>query len=113
MGDHSLRSFVEKVDFRTSPGFLEGGESWRTAKEEGLILGEGPVLVVSPLGVFDFEEESKAMRLVSVHPGKTLEEVVAATGFQLVVPAEVPTTSPPTEKELVILRSLDTDGILK
>jgi glutaconate CoA-transferase subunit B len=112
MTDHSPRSFVEKVDFRTAPGFLEGGESWRTAKTQDLIRGEGPLLVISPLAVLDFEEESKTMRLLSVHPGKTVEEVGAATGFSLIVPEKMPETIPPSPEELQLLRSFDTDGVL-
>ena len=113
MTDHSHRSFVEKVSFVTAPGFLDGGESWRKAKAEGKILGGGPALVVSPLAVLDFEEESKAMRLVSVHPEVTVEQVQAATGFALVIPPEVPTTVPPTPTELRLLRELDQQHILR
>lgn len=113
MTDHSPRSFVEKVAFRTAPGFLEGGESWCEAKAQGLIKGNGPSMVVSPLAVLDFEEESKTMRLVSVHPGVTVAQVVAATGFPLVIPEQVPTTTPPTEAELAILRNFDEDGLLR
>ncbi len=113
MTDHSPRTFVEKVAFRTAPGFLDGGDSWRKAKAEGLVKGDGPALVVSTLAVMDFEEDSKAMRLVSVHPGVTVDQVKAATGFELSIPAEVPVTKAPTGQELEILRSLDQDGILR
>lgn len=113
MTDHTPRSFVEKVDFRTAPGFLEGGESWRQAKANGQIRGNGPFLVISPLAVLDFEEESKAMRLVSVHSDTTFEEVIAATGFELIIPAEVPTTVAPSTLELTLLRQFDTSGLLR
>jgi acyl CoA:acetate/3-ketoacid CoA transferase beta subunit len=55
--------------------------------------------------VFDFEPESKRMRIRSVHPGVTVDEVVAATGFELAPPAgDVPETPLPTDEELRILR---------
>ncbi len=113
MPDHNPRSFVEKVSFITAPGFLDGGESWRKVKAEGRYPGDGPALLVSNLGVFDFEEESKAMRLVSLHPNITLEAVIAATGFELIIPPEVPTTSPPNPTELRLLRELDQARLLK
>jgi glutaconate CoA-transferase subunit B len=112
MTDHSPRSFVEKVSFCTAPGFLDGGDSWRAAKAEGLVLGDGPFLVVSNLAVLDFEEESKAMRLVSVHPEVTVEQVKAATGFELIIPENVPTTQPPQPEELRTLREIDESHLL-
>lgn len=113
MTDHSPRSFVEKVSFRTAPGFLEGGDSWRRAKAEGLATGNGPALVISNLAVLDFEEESKAMRLVSVHPNVTIEQVQAATGFDLIIPGSVPVTAPPDQEEIRLLRQLDEQGLLR
>ena len=56
--------------------------------------------VVTNLGVFDFDTPDHRMRLVSVHPGVTVEEVAAATGFALVVPDDVPETRQPTDEEL-------------
>ncbi len=113
MSDHSPRSFVKKVDFRTAPGFLEGGESWRQAQADGLASGNGPVLVISNLAVLDFEEQSKTMRLVSIHPKITLEQIKAATGFELIIPENVPSTTPPSPEELRILREIDQEKLLK
>ncbi len=113
MTDHSPRSFVEKVSFMTAPGFLDGPESWEKAKAEGYIQGGGPALVVTPLAVLDFEDTSRRMRLVSVHPGVTAEQVRAATGFELIIPAEVPTTLPPDPTEMRLLREIDEDGLLR
>jgi acyl CoA:acetate/3-ketoacid CoA transferase beta subunit len=62
--------------------------------------------VVSNLGVFDFESPDRAMRLRSVHPGVTVDEVVAATGFPLAVPDEVPTSRLPTADELELIREV-------
>jgi acyl CoA:acetate/3-ketoacid CoA transferase beta subunit len=62
--------------------------------------------VVSNLGVFDFETPDHSMRLRSVHPGVTVDEVVAATGFDLVVPDDVPTSRLPTPDELRLIRDV-------
>jgi acyl CoA:acetate/3-ketoacid CoA transferase beta subunit len=67
--------------------------------------------VVSNLGVFDFNTPDRVMRLASVHPGVTVDDVRAATGFDLVVPDEVPDTRMPTPEELDLLRTvLDPKG---
>jgi glutaconate CoA-transferase subunit B len=110
--DHSPRTFVEKVSFRTAPGFLEGAASWQQAKAAGLYPGNGPALVVSALGVMDFEPESKAMRLLAVHPGVTLDQIKRATGFELLIPPRGAYTTVPSEAELQILRDLDENKIL-
>jgi len=62
--------------------------------------------VVSNLGVFDFATPDKVMRLASVHPGVSVDDVVAATGFALVVPDDVPQTRLPTPEELDLLRNV-------
>lgn len=111
--DHSPRTFVEKVSFITAPGFLDGPESWSKAKAEGHILSDGPALVVTPLAVMDFEESSRRMRLVSVHSNVTVEQVRAATGFELIIPDEVPTTPPPNPVELRLLREMDEERLLR
>jgi hypothetical protein len=68
--------------------------------------------VVSNLAVMDFETPDHTMRLRSVHPGVTVDEVVAATGFELVVPDDVPETRLPTDEELHVIRDvLDPDGL--
>jgi len=63
-------------------------------------------VVVSNLGVFDFETPDHAMRLRSVHPGVEVDEVVAATGFELVVPDPVPRTRVPSAEELELIREV-------
>ena len=62
--------------------------------------------VVSNLGVFDFETPARTMRLRSVHPGVTVDEVVAATGFELEIPHDVPESRAPTAEELVLIRDV-------
>ena len=78
---HEKRRFVNRVDFVTSPGFLSGEESRR---EAGLITG-GMYRVVTDLGIFGFEEHSKRMQLLALHPGVTADQVQANTGFELLV----------------------------
>jgi glutaconate CoA-transferase subunit B len=107
---HDTSAFVPRVDFLCGPGHMEGGNS---REEAGLPAG-GPRLVVSPLGVFDFEPTTKAMRVRSVHPGATLAQIQQATGFELVVDGTPPTTEMPSAHELQLLRTrVDTRGTLR
>jgi len=111
MNKHDNRSFVEKLDFVSGVGYLSGGNS---RVEAGLPEGGGPCLVVSPLAVMDFEDKSKRMRLKSLHPGISVEEVIQNTGFDLVIPESLPETITPTEEEIAILREeVDPYGILR
>ena len=103
---HERRRFVEHVDFITSPGYLDGGTS---RQEAGLVFGR-VVRVVTDLAILGFDEDSKAMRLEQVHPGVSVEDVIENTGFALIIPDVVPTTEPPTEEELNLLRALDPDS---
>jgi glutaconate CoA-transferase subunit B len=97
---HDRSAFRPRVDFICGAGHLEGGDSRERA---GLPPG-GPKLVVSPLGVFDFEPGSKAMRVRSLHPGVTLDHVRDATAFDLVIDGTPPTTTMPGAHELALLR---------
>ena len=97
---HNPRIFVEKLDFRSGIGWGDGGDH-----RERLGLPGGPQLCITNLCVFDFHPESHRMRVASLHPGVTVEEVQEATGFEVLVPdGEIPTTDRPTEVELRILR---------
>jgi glutaconate CoA-transferase subunit B len=98
---HDRSAFRPRVDFICGAGHLDGGDSRERA---GLPAG-GPRLVVSPLGVFDFEPGSRAMRVRSLHPGVTMEQVRDATGFDLVVQGLPPTTAMPDAQELALLRN--------
>jgi glutaconate CoA-transferase subunit B len=107
---HDRASLVPKVDFICGPGHLDGGDS-RVAR--GLPPG-GPKFVVTPLGVFDFEPATKAMRVASLHHGVSLAEVRERTGFELVCEGTPPTTEPPTPLELATLRErVDSTGVLR
>src|SRR3972149_5778291 len=94
--NHSKRLFVEKVDFISGVGY--GPE-----RAQGIVKMGAPKVVVSNLAVFDFETPDHRMRLQSVHPGITVQQVVESTGFELVIPARVPETEPPTEEEVRLL----------
>jgi glutaconate CoA-transferase subunit B len=96
---HEARKFKEKVSFNTSPGYLSGGDS---RKKAGLI--GGPKRVITDKAVFNFHPETKMMRLLSIHPGNTLDDVLNNMGFKPIVPARVPFTEPPTETDIQIIR---------
>ncbi|HRA35044.1 MAG TPA: CoA-transferase [Acidimicrobiales bacterium] len=95
---HGPKVFVEAVDVVAGVGY-----------DRAAALGEQAARfheirrVVSNLGVFDFETPNHSMRVRSLHPGVTVDEVVAATGFSLVFPDDVPTTRLPTPEELRLL----------
>jgi glutaconate CoA-transferase subunit B len=109
--EHSPRVFVPSCDWVSTVGWGAGGAESRA----GLGLpGGGPRYCITPLAVLDFEPRSKRLRLRSVHPGTTVEEVRSQTGFELVIPEAVPTTEEPSDAELDILRRrVDPQGLLR
>lgn len=108
---HDKRRFMEKIDFVTTPGYLDGPGAREKA---GLPPGSGPYRVVTNLCVMDYEEESKRMRLLSLNPGVTVEQVLENTGFELLMAEEITENPHPTEEELRILReSVDPDGLYR
>ncbi len=98
---HESRRLVEKVSFVTSPGHGDGTPGWR--KRNGL-LGGGPAAIITTLCVFRFPPEGGAAYLDSIHPGHTLEEVRAATGWEVESPRDPRETAPPTEAEVAEIR---------
>ncbi|MFF2849371.1 CoA-transferase subunit beta [Streptomyces sp. NPDC058001] len=104
---HSRRVFVERVDMVCGVGYDRAAAASPSATRFHRIPR-----VVSNLGVFDFAAPDHAMRLASLHPGVTVEEVRAATAFPLVVPDGVPYTREPTAGELALIREeLDPKGL--
>lgn len=99
---HTPRTFVPRVDFITGAGYLSGKDDRLKA---GIVGNGGPRIVITNLAVMDFEPSTKRMRLVSLHPGVTLEEVTRNTGFELVVPPIIGGTPAPSEQELLLLRT--------
>jgi glutaconate CoA-transferase subunit B len=99
---HEPRRFVEKVDFITSPGYLTGEKSREAA---GLIFGRVSV-VITDLALMDFEPHSRRLRLCAVQRGASVEQVEAATGFELLMADEIGEIDPPSEDELDTYRLL-------
>jgi glutaconate CoA-transferase subunit B len=99
----TLRTFVDRVDFVTSVGFGQGpGDRQRLG-----LRGSGPRVVITDLGVLTPDPETCELTLVSVHPGATVEQAKAATGWALAVSPDLSTTDPPTAEELTVLRRLE------
>jgi glutaconate CoA-transferase subunit B len=99
---HNQRAFVNKLDFVTSGGHMEGGDS----RELMRLPGKGPTAVITDLGILTPDPVTRELTLTSLHPGFTAEKVVASTGWPLRVAPEIHTTEPPTETELTVLRDL-------
>ncbi|MHA2252303.1 MAG: CoA-transferase subunit beta [Candidatus Kariarchaeaceae archaeon] len=103
------RRFVENVTFNTTPGYLTGYES---RYEVGLPRNTGPLNVITQLGIYGFDKETKAMTLEKIHPGVTLEEIKQNSSFDIIIPeGDIPVTEPPTRKCVDLLRELDPTGM--
>ena len=96
------RAFVEELSFVTSVGHRHGGDS----RAELGYHGAGPTVIITDLGILRPDPETKEFTLVSLHPGATVEQAKAATGWDLRVAQELGTTGPPDREELEILRDL-------
>jgi glutaconate CoA-transferase subunit B len=109
---HNPRVFVERCDYISVFGHGDGADH-RTRL--GLDrYNPGPRSVITPLAILDFDPPEHTMRLQSLHPGVTVEQVQAATGFDLVVPDTVPETPIPTPEQLTLLRErIDREGMLR
>lgn len=106
----SRRSFVERIDFRTSPGNLGGAEAAERIRREQGWMGSGPSVVVTDLGIYHFGDDGQ-MRLDSLHPGASLESVRGSMGWPVTISDALATTPPPTDEELRLIREeLDPAG---
>jgi glutaconate CoA-transferase, subunit B len=103
---HRKRAFVDRVDFVTTCGHGTGP----TDRALLGLRGAGPVRVITDLGVLEPEPESKELLLTALHPGVTVEQVRAETGWSLEISDELGETTPPTERELTTLRAMKTVG---
>lgn len=104
---HQKRRFPEKVDFRTSAGFLNG----RPERDAANLRGKGPQAVVTDLGILEPDETGELV-LTALHPGKTVDQAKENTGWNLRSASVIQMTEPPTADELFILRTeLDPTGI--
>ena len=100
---HEKRNFVDRVDFVSGAGFLEGPG----CREKLGLRGGGPFMILTDKAVFRFDEKSKLATLESVHPGVSIDEVVQNTGYTHdYVPATVPETLLPTREELSLIRGV-------
>jgi glutaconate CoA-transferase subunit B len=107
---HNKRVLVDRVDYISGTGWLDGWDS----RYKALNGVEGPFALYTPMCFFDFPEPEHRARLVSVHPGYTVKDVLDNTGFQPVMPKNVPTTTPPNDYELGMLRTrVDKEGVLR
>jgi glutaconate CoA-transferase subunit B len=96
---HEPRKLSQAVSFITSPGYLKGGE-----EREHLGLRGGPAKVITDKAVLGFDPESKRMRLETIHPNTTLDDVLANMGFQPIIPSILPVTEPPTIEQVRLIR---------
>ncbi len=107
---HEKRNFVDRVDFVSGAGYLDGPGS---RERLGLHRG-GPCMLLTDKAVFRFDNETRLARLESIHPGIPLDEVIAETGFvhdYMTQPVDM--TPTPTEEELWLLRNrIDPRGVL-
>lgn len=103
------RAFVEKLDFTTSPGHLDGGN----ARQRLGLPGSGPGLVITDRALFDFDDRGE-MRLIEVAPGETAESIQAEVGWPLQISPDLKEIAPPTVAELDIIRQdLDPQGLYR
>jgi glutaconate CoA-transferase subunit B len=98
---HDKRHFVRQVDFITTPGYIDGpGARVRS----GLPRGTGPIRVISTLGTMGFDKATARMKLMALHPGVTVDQVLENTGFELLVAEPLERNAPPSDLELRLLR---------
>jgi acyl CoA:acetate/3-ketoacid CoA transferase beta subunit len=101
VAQHSTKVFVPRVDFVCGVGYDRAAKLGAAARFVEIRR------VITNLGVFDFASPEKTLRIRSLHPGVSLDEVTQKTGFALVVPESLPTTRLPSDEELRLLRALD------
>lgn len=106
LAPHQLRRFPADCDFVTSPGHLSG----RRSRQESGLMGNGPEVVITDLGIMRFDEEGE-MILTSLFRGGDVDTVHANTGWPLKVSSQLTVVDPPSDAELLTLRKLDPGGI--
>ena len=99
---HSKRTFVERLDFRTTVGYGDGPGDRHSLG----FRGRGPSAVITDLGVLEPDPETCILTLTAIHPGIEVEQVQDATGFDLGVSDDLQVTEPATDEELEALREL-------
>ena len=109
MVSHEAKRFAERVDYISSPGYLEGGN----ARARHGFVGGGPSAIVTTLGVLRPEPDSKEFVLTGYYPFSSVAEIQAHTGWALRVAADVQEIAPPSPAELAALRRVDVTGALR
>ena len=104
-----MRTFVNKLDFVTTPGYLTGPGARERA---GLPADTGPYRVITQLGVYDFNEATKRLQLLVLHPGVTVGQVQEASEFEIFIPDGIAVSPEPTVEQLRILREIDPRGMV-
>jgi glutaconate CoA-transferase subunit B len=105
--NHERRRLVDRASYVTSPGHGDGSPGWR---ERHGLLGGGPAAIITTLCVFRFPDGGGEAFVSTIHPGHTVDEVQAQTGWRLTLGDAVTETLPPTESELVAVRRFDQKG---
>jgi glutaconate CoA-transferase subunit B len=100
LAEQNPKTFPGRLDFRTSPGHLDGGDARRRAG----FRGAGPQAVITDLGCYGFADGE--MVLTALHPGASLEQVRSSLGWEVKIADEVVTNDPPSAEELRLLREV-------
>jgi len=101
------RRFMERVDYITSPGYLDGYE----AREKAGLLGGGPEAIITDKCLMRFDPITKEAFVASVHPGATMEEIKSLVSWDLKFSPDLQETEPPTDEQVRVTRTLDSEGI--
>lgn len=104
---HDKKKFNEKLSYITSPGYLDGSPG---AREKAGMQGKGPHRLITTKGIFDFEENTKRMRILHTFPGETVQSIQDATGFELLVAPDVTQFPAPTTEEVRLIREVVDPG---
>lgn len=110
IANQSTRTFVKKVDFLTTPGYLDGPGAREKA---GLPRDTGPYRVITQLGLYGFDDATKELKLISINPGVTVAQIKENSSFDIIIPDKVTQSPEPSDEELQILRrDIDPVGIV-
>lgn len=108
MMQHQKRRFIDKIDYMTSPGWINGPNG---RKEKGLPESIGPQAVVTDLGIMKFDSETKRMYVSEYYPGVTLEQIIENTGFEIDVSRAVQSIVPEPEIIKLLREEIDPTGV--
>lgn len=108
MRNQSTRTFVNQLDYMTTPGYLDGPSS---REKVGLPANSGPFRVITQLGVYGFDENCR-LTLLNIHPGVRIEDVQANSQFKIRIAEDLTETQPPTTEECRILSEIDPNRLV-